>query len=463
MALGFTAAYQGARTLARRLGADSLAASLLAVAWLTLPIVWGHADFSLLSLGLALLPAYFLTALLLAETLKLSRIAAHGLTAVIAVFVDGYSFMMAAVAGALLLLARRNWRALLLHAGAFGIAAALYIAYFGSDGGEAPLDFFRNWGADLSFFMVPTRGMQWLLGGVARDAAHFSGDRSVWETTFCLPLLLASVVCCRRRALTPAALLILAAGFYMALGPSVKIFAATSWPTGSAWISTHLPGFRAMRASYRWTAMGLLGAWLLLAMGARTRWAAPLLVALILCDLPDLPARWAFERQQRDEFFAIDAAFVDPLRALVHPGERIVFLPFRNDFLAGYAAARLDAIAYNIGGDKNLAAAYAHWPVPLRAIGVETVNEPAVLTMLDHADAVVIPYVHGLWAAHLWPCLDEAEPPLTGKIRQNYAEISGFYCPAEKKAELAPLIESLKRRGDLSIAAAALFVVVRRE
>jgi len=367
---------------------------------------------------------------------------------------------------------------------AFGAATLLYSHYvaFGAEA-VAPVDFFRGWGLDLSFAAKPSQGMQWLFDrlhlSVVRSHLDYFGDRSVWETTFCLPILLAGVACFRRaRPLAWPALAIALVGFYLALGPSVKIDARKSpdqvamammpaesatLPTGTAWISAHVPGFSAMRASYRWTALGLFGIWLLVAMRAESRYAPLWLSALILFNLPHIPERWAFDREQRAMFLAIDEDLIKPLGQRVKPGETVVFLPFRNDFLPAYVAARLGLRAYNIGGDKNLNVAWAHWPVELRRVPMGGVDENAVTTMLAPglADAVVLFYPHGVWAAHLWPCLAEAQPPLTGKLRDNYAEIEGFYCPAEKKAELAPLVETLSRRGDLSVADASLFTVIR--
>lgn len=481
-ALWFTLAFFSARSLARRFATGPTAATLLAALWLSLPMIWGHADFSMLSCGMALLPFYFLAAQRLAIP-KPASIAGYVAATLLAVFMDGYSFIMFAAAATVVLIRRPV--ALAIHFAAFGLATLLYTRYVGF-GGEAaaPLDFFRGWGLDLSYIVLPSDGMQWVFDklhlSVPRSHETLYGDRSVWETTFCLPILLAGLACFRRaRPLAPAALAIALLGFWLALGPSVKLDVhkdptagptmaaeAAPIPTGSAWLSEHVPGFRAMRASYRWAALGLFGIWLLVAMGAKGHYAPLWLSGLILCNLPHVPARWFFDREQRAMFLAIDQSLDKPLKAWgLKAGERVVFLPFRNDFLPAYVAARLNLSAYNIGGDKNLDVAWNHWPVELRRVQIGTVDEAAVTTMLAPglAGAVVLLYPHGLWAAHLWPCLDEADPPLFGKLRDNYAEIADFTCPAAKKAELAPLVESLRRRGDLTIADAGLFAIIRRD
>jgi len=127
-ALWFTLAFFSARHLARGFGAAPIAATLLAVLWLSLPVIWGHADFSMLSCGLALLPFYLLTARRLSPE-KSSSIIFYGAAAVLAVFMDGYSFMMFALAGAVLLVRRPVL--LVIHGVVFAPATLLYTRYAG--------------------------------------------------------------------------------------------------------------------------------------------------------------------------------------------------------------------------------------------------------------------------------------------------------------------------------------------
>ena len=75
-------------------------ALLMALAWVSTPIIWAHARHSMLSLGLALLPFYLFSAQLVCQLCQASlrdiffRVIAFFAVCVLAVFMDGYSYMM---------------------------------------------------------------------------------------------------------------------------------------------------------------------------------------------------------------------------------------------------------------------------------------------------------------------------------------------------------------------------------
>ncbi|RUU64600.1 hypothetical protein EOD04_20715, partial [Mesorhizobium sp. M2C.T.Ca.TU.009.01.2.1] len=62
-AIWFGVAFYGAYRFVRHIGGRSGISLLCALLWLTAPVIWVHADYSMVSLGIALLPAYFYTAL----------------------------------------------------------------------------------------------------------------------------------------------------------------------------------------------------------------------------------------------------------------------------------------------------------------------------------------------------------------------------------------------------------------
>ncbi len=217
----------------------------------------------------------------------------------------------------------------------FAAAYLLYALFVGKlEYEREPIDMFRGWGLDLTFIAVPTRGVHWLMDvlglSIERTVKPYFGDNSVWETAFCLPILLAAVLISwwqlRRNTKAATGLLLVATfGFYMALGPSLK-FNSTKpasmqsaplltqtmpanlaiMPTGNAWLSEHVPGFDVMRASYRWSALAIFCLWMLflLFVGRRHPKGDILttltLVGLIAINLPILRSNGQRHRQPQD-------------------------------------------------------------------------------------------------------------------------------------------------------------------
>lgn len=482
-ALWLGLAFFGAYRLARLVGVAPGLALGGAGLWLGMPVIWAHADYSMLSLGIALLPLYFLCALLLMLREPRWRYAGlHVLACVLAVFMDGYTFVMFAAGAGLLGAglfahspARRRplarW-ALPVHLAGAGIAYLLYVSYVGTSSYEpAPLEAFRAWGVDLAFVAIPSAGVHWIpdvLGlSSLRSEERYFGDPSVWRTTFAAPILLAALWAWwkarRASALAGGLLLVLLAGFYMALGPSLKVQATrpageetgkamaahhAAAPTGSAWLSQRVPGLRDMRSAYRWLALAVFSAWLLLVLRLAATERSELLLAaalaggVALVNLPHLPQKWRGDAHNRDMFLRVDAEFVGDLRRFLQPGERVAFLPYGNDVLANYAAARLALVAYNVGGDKNLVQARRYWPETLRQIRTGSVEAgfPAQALLLlarGEADTVVLPYLDLLWAAHRWPG------------------------PAAFREELRPAIAAMQKSGLAGIAEREHYALVK--
>ena len=477
VACWLTVAFYGAYGLARFMAASPLSSALAALAWGTMPVVWSHAGYSLLSVGIALLPWYFWVALRFFNQPPqrvLPSLVAYAAACVIAIFMDGYTFMMFATGSSLLgcfLAARRTVKPsrLVLHGACFAAAYAIFALYIGKSQYEpADLDFFRGWGADVSFFLVPTEGVHWipdLLGwSTARAAQDFFGDASVWITTFSLPLVLGAViflVFSRSPYRYPFAL-IAVLGFYMALGPSLKFYSLKPAsvvspmmeaqyaiaPTGTAVLSERIPGFKNMRASYRWSALGCLGAWMLvvlaLASGRKrpAACAATALAAISILNIPDLERKITEYQANRVQFRAIDEDLLHPLERTLKKGERVAFVPWRNDFLVNYLAAKLEIIAYNVGGDKNYSEARQYWPpllkdLPMGSAPPDLAARVVSLLAQGDADAVVLPYIDMLWAAHQWPY------------------------PVTDRYVLAPALRELENSGYVQITEEAYYAVVR--
>jgi hypothetical protein len=500
--------YIGACRLAKLLGATTVVAALSAAAWMTLPMVWAHQSYSSLALGMALLPLYFFSAFALFDfsTLCLLRriwvVTLFVGLCLTALFMDGYTFMMFAVAGAgvfiwQIVTRRISWRcaaitALPTYLVGYAGAYLLYTAYMGRSAfSPATLDFFRAWGLDLIFLLKPSQGEFWLwdtLGwsSIRSDSVYF-GDASVWLTTFALPLAVIGLVCFFVvRKGDPRAWLLLAVAFfglYMSLGPSLKADAVKPdgvtgpfmqagsgvMPTGNGIISEHVPGFRAMRASYRWEAMFLLGMWGLVILGAgrsrRYEWAwIGIYVLMITASTPHLDEMWRDYRSYRRDLATIDSEIATPLAAKLHVGSKVFFVPFNNDVMANYLSPKLGVVSYNVGGDKQIEIARERWPANIRAFAMSRFDAGDVRSireaLLDgDADAVIIPYFDSLWAAHLWPCVAEARG-YSKRTLALFGANRAFLCPEQIKAAYAANVDALHRDEFLSVDDQPLFAIV---
>jgi hypothetical protein len=479
---------------AQQLGLSYRAALVAAVVWLTMPMVWAHSVYSMLSIGIALLPFYLYQAMRICriDTFDIGPLVATFLgftaTAILSVFMDGYTFVMFALATAILLAAeglsgrrRLKWTAVTgAHIFIVGFAAAyfLYVKFLGfSVFSPESLDFFRGWGVDVTMLVFPTKGLFWIwdrLGlGLDRNDAFYYGDASVWTTTFSLFIGLFGFLgffVARRQKYAVALLAIAIVGTYLSLGPSLKIHslrphadiiagqfsglmpaADAVMPTGSGFLSEHVPGFKNMRASYRWLALGLLGLWALFAMligeldrRGRVGVALALVAVTVACNVPEphvmipgtvvnpaltrvklrAPHHW------REALLDLDRTMATSFKGQIRPGSVVAFVPQGNDFLAGYLAAEANAKSYNVGGDKNVAVASAAWPLNVKKLFASPPEQLAAAieqTLEAHdTDYVVVSFVDLLWDAHEWPpaaaSVEEAKARYAGVLDQLQAD-----------------------------------------
>lgn len=450
----FILAFWGAVQLLRHFRIRSIWALLFATLWLTLPVVWTHADYSMLYVGIALLPTYIWSCVAFADAPRFQWGLALTLAvlSIAALFTDGYTFVMFAL-GASVLWMFRIWRRLRRgelpdfvrigwSVGCLAAAYLLFTAYVGKNGFEvAGLGFFRAWGADLSFLAVPSRGYLWLpdlLGlSTSRQRAQFFGDASVWRSVFSLPYVAAAIALFFAPYGDPRVkasfLLVGIATLYLSLGPSFKFGAVAPpgmWsgmpesyalgPTGTGWLSQYVPGFKNMRASYRWIALALCCFLVVitLALGSRKTpkgLAIAGAIVLFAIGFPHL-GRLSFHYQDnRRELLQIDAD-LKASAPIFGKGELVAFLPYGNDFLINYAAPAMGIRAFNTGGDKNITMARESWPAVLAASKRNDRNNPTALdvdpSVVDtaiqllaegSADAVALPFVDIMMSRDLWP------------------------------------------------------------
>ncbi len=489
--LWLTLSFYGGYKIARYFFVECYASVLAATVWCSLPVVVQHSGYSMLSTGIALLPFYLFAALRVfnknARSIPLGvvhKLKVHIqflLVTLLSIFMDGYSFMMFACAAVILgldylLVASISMKDRLYNffgmCLSFLVAYVLFALFIGKTGfSAAPLSFFRGWGVDLSFWLQPTRGIHWiadLLGtSVNRSSEQYFGDASVWTTSYILPVLiiaLVTMVISKNQKYTFPVICIAAFGLYMSLGPSVKYHSTKPvgytggqamakeyavMPTGSKLLSKYLPGFKNMRASYRWGALGILGLWFLIVLGLSKRqpkhvqlFASVGLVVILLLNLPNIPKQAFSSIKNRDNFTRIDEELVGQLKRQLSKSEVVAFLPWSNDFLVNYLASSLDIKAYNIGGDKNLAQARKSWPALMKSFPMARVDDGfaervALLLLNNEADAVVLTNINMLTAAHYWP------PSL------------------EIKKDLVPVLNELHKYEGLDIQESKLYTTVR--
>lgn len=459
MAVLFLAlAFWGAYRLSLFLGSSKKLASVLALLWLSQPIVWSHSGYSMLSLGIALLPFYLYAALLLCTPCfgffdKSKHAILFIFVCIVSVFMDGYSYMMFAVGASFIwvvaLYVMRENRFYILSCSAifmfigFGFSYVLYSQYIGQASfPSSPIDFFRGWGLDLSFIVTPTQGVHWLWEflniSIQRSSDDFFGDSSVWITTFSLPIITVGVfawwVGKKWTHMASLFLLISIFAFYMSLGPSLKVCSTKNessrgeptdrrmmpedmalMPTGNSFIYENIPGFKSMRATYRWHALFIFGMWgLVIILAVRSESKGNRLAAfgipfvLFLTVIPDPISNFSKKIDNRESAFQLDEELLLPLGENISTKDKVAFLPYRNDILVNYLSSRLDFTTYNVGGDKNLAMAKSNWPFALSSSGHGLVDhdiEERVYHLLsqNQADAIVLLYVDSIKAIHSWP------------------------------------------------------------
>lgn len=443
------AAYFGAYKMGRLFYLSKTLSVLMSTLWLSLPIIWGHAGYSMLSLGVSLLPTYLYFPCLFVKNNKKFDIRSfifYFIIVLVSIFMDGYSFMLFTASSTILILFKliysRNVKVtyvlFALHLLIIAVSYVLYTIYIGKiEFAPSSLDFFRGWSVDLVFFFQPTRGIHWFwdtLGlSIVRTSKNYFGDASVWNTTFIFPLLLTSILSLllkiRHKIFVFSFILIFFVGIYFSLGPSLKInskkpinsFSGQSMPkeytifeTGNSWILSNLPGFRNMRASYRWSVLGFFGLWMILICqfsnkenSKGTFHYSLLVICLIILYIPNIQKRTFEYISYQYQFQKIDTDLIDKMKSKVSKNEKIVFLPFKNDFLVNYLAPSLQIKAYNIGGDKNIQIAKEFWPKTLVDVSKEGLNELSeerikAILINGVADAVILPHFDTLVAAHSW-------------------------------------------------------------
>ncbi|MBA2778994.1 hypothetical protein [Billgrantia kenyensis] len=485
-------AFWGAYRFSVFLGASNKLASVLSLLWLSQPVVWNHSGYSMLSLGISLLPLYIYVIFLLCTPLfslcdKIRISCLFVFVCVVSVFMDGYTYMMFAVAASFIWLftfckEKKSRSHMLLFSTpimfvGFSLSYVLYVLYIGQTSFHpSSMSFFRGWGLDLTFLFIPTQGVHWvwdLLGlSINRSSKDFFGDASVWITTFSIPIILVGFFSWwkERKKIYLATLFSCIAifAFYMSLGPSLKVNAVKSslpdggeyygasipetmdlMSTGNSVIYGNVPGFKSMRATYRWHALFVFSMWgLVIILAARcevnnNRIAAfGIPLVLLVTIFPNPVANFSKKWDNRLSAFQLEEELLLPLGESISKRDVVAFLPYRNDILVNYLSSMLDFTTYNVGGDKNLIMAKPNWPLVMKAsrhgwIDSDIKERIYHILSQNKADAVVLLYIDSIKGIHSWP-----SPPV-------YEE------------DFKPIVSDLQETGWVDVVKHEYFVIIQ--
>lgn len=436
-------AFYSCMALAKNYKLSFYSSILLALTWLTMPIVWGHNGYSMLQLGIALLPFYFLNFLNFINLTNFSnnnvKIILLLITPFIAIFMDGYTFIFYACGSSFILFSsifkNKNFNIFTVKISfiyflSLALAYLAYSTFIGKDSfGDDNLNFFRGWGLDLRYIVQPTKGMHWLPDflGLSQRRHHLTyfGDGSVWGTTFFLPIFVLALVAFLRNKsknwLSYSVFIVFILSLYMALGPTLKVntvrpiqTASASKlmtaeqgviSTGNAIISQYIPGFKAMRASYRWSALAIFALWLLVLLSYKQSAKKDKLINLgliliILINLPNLHSHFKQKIETRKGFIKNDIILVNELQNVTKPGNIVLFIPSLNDFFVNYLVPKANLKSFNIGGDKNLILAKQKWPEEVfgaaRALDSNNISPQIKLLASGKADILIVPFTEFL-------------------------------------------------------------------
>ncbi len=242
-------AYLSCIYLLKRLGVHSWIALIMSFAYLTLPVIPGHAGFGSLMYGLMLIPFFLLADLWYAKriqkgaTLPMIVIPTFFYTAVrsLALFINGYAFVISllgsfAVFGWFLWENRHHWKKILIYVVGFFAANAVtnYLYNLYVPGGDSysvmPLDFFRAQGIDIISFVLPPVGLFFsdlFRIGTEWNAFAFFGDGTNVRFNYLgysllLPFFL-YLFFCKKNLVLKLLIVMGFVGLILSLGPSLKV------------------------------------------------------------------------------------------------------------------------------------------------------------------------------------------------------------------------------------------------
>jgi len=396
------------------------------------------------------------------------------ITVAFSVFMDGYSAVMALITGGLVLIYasvsminKRELRAFFMTCAGWLISSGLaYVCYtvytnIKIDFPMMPIDFFRAQSVDLITMLIPTNQLflPKVLGIAVQpwNAFAFYGDGSNVHSNYIgyvgFLCFVATVIFWRKlvRLYSGVSFALIAAGvlgLILAIGPSLKIndsrsgtrtppitFSDYLMPEAEATLSLpteplySFPIIRNMRGVYRWQLIFrlslMVGVALIVSLIASVATPAATvssLLLLLIAFTETLPSNSDLLMQRGRLAYSMMEQFhqdvIVPMKKHLKVGDRVLFLPSENDYLANYISPMVGIRSYNVGGDKDLARARSSWPESvLTAVSSKQLSEDNIKDILETgvADKVVFTFFSLRWSSYHWP----PRPPLS-KHYENF-------------------------------------------
>lgn len=480
-----TALWGGHRLFRYATDSKSLAL-IMAGLYLLTPVVFGMQGFGGTYWGVLLLPTYIFIAWYLLDKGKSQSniyhvvkgipilILAWSLLASFSLLLDGYSFFMYSfVAGTMAISTIRRTKAsaivtstnLLLIGLSTGVAYVIYTNMLPSGGFDrSAIGLFRAMGLDVATIFIPTMNT-WLASvlGVGADWSNLWGDGTNTRNYIGLIILgiatygLTKLI--KQSAITRLHVAMIAVGvigLLLSLGPTLKINTerppltepityesylmkdsegVLSLPTENIY---KLPGFKSMRATYRWFIVTQISVLFFATIGfdylrknKKTKlYSLTLLIAVI--DVVPVPVATVSNNLNKyDQYGKFNSEVITPLKEVANEGELVLFYPNaigNNDYLVNYIVPTLKLESYNVGNDKARDNAKRYWPSPIKTLlttdGLKIENEHRLIQQVfdqDLVDIVIIPGFDLRWDSYSWPPrkFTDSKEELIGRLSNN--------------------------------------------
>gem|GEM_PF-2161108 len=450
-----------------KLGIDKVTSIFISTLWLINPIIWGHSGIPYLLESAALLPAHIFIDYLFFTKIESSTAKNTGtryyiyiaLSKIISIFMFGYIFIIYNLAGGLLLIAfilktRKNKRTiikgLLSFLTANLIAYLLYKSYIGYSSifTSNPLEIFRAMGTDFITLFLPANTF-WLTDtlntGINYSELKLFGDGTNTNFNYLgysiLILFVLSLKIIKQKGLYVKT--IIASGIIaliLSFGPALKFNEQFDKGAGDSemqskinysmttlkssinlhtdFLYKYIPGIKDMRATYRWIILFklilLIGAAISLTSLKEKKkkilyYACILLITAEL--FPNIEKLNGIRILNLKSYKLFQEQITAPLKNLLSPKEKIIFLPRANDYLANFIATETNTQTYNCGGDKNIEISYTTMPSTIKYLNWDKNTETNYLIYLTLknrlANSIIIPKFDLRWDSYRWPPKDK--------------------------------------------------------